>query len=454
MRSTQPPQGLPGLPPAALIGGYIFVGLLPLLIAWIGDAGDQPFQRALSAGLVMIGFSLMLVQFVLSGRFERVSGKVGIDVTMRFHQLAAWVVLVFIVAHPLLYPVGRLPDDPAGAWRMLVGMFTSGGLRTGVIAWFGLLILVFMGIFRDRLPISYEIWRLSHGVAAVAIAALALDHTRAVGTHSRSGVLAWFWIAMTAVAIGSVAFVYAVKPFIKAGRPYKVVSNRRIADKTWEIVVEPERAEAEIPPHLAGQFAWLNLGHKPFSLTEHPFSITTPPSARPQIGFAIKESGDFTNHIGGIKAGTRAYLDGPHGSFTTVGRESGAVIMIAGGVGLAPMVGILSDLIDKKYPNPVHLIYGNRIESQIMYREKLDAAAAEIDLRTDYVLAEPPDGWTGKTGNLTPDILRSCLPADRMPTNGLYLICGPSGMMTAVEQALIDMGVPTDRIIAERFKYD
>ncbi|WP_366653873.1 ferric reductase-like transmembrane domain-containing protein [Fodinicurvata sp. EGI_FJ10296] len=469
MPSTQAPRHLPGLSPAALIGGYFLLGILPLIIAWFGDAGDQPILRALSGGLVMVAFSLMLVQFVLSGRFERVSGKVGIDVTMRFHQLAAWIVLGFIVAHPLLYPLARLPDNPAGAWAMLVGMVSSTGLRTGVVAWVLLIVLVVMAIFRDRLGVGYEAWRLSHGVGAVAIAVLALDHTLAVGTHSGSGLLAWYWMAMTAVAVGSVLFVYGVKPVIKARRPYRVVSNRRIADRTWEVVVEPEHADGRIPVHAPGQFAWLNLGHKPYSLTEHPFSIATPPSALPRIGFAIKESGDFTSRIGEIATGTRAFLDGPHGSFTTTGRDrpvdgrapegaaqsadSAGLVMIAGGVGLAPMAGILAHLVDTNYPLPVHLIYGNRLESQIMYRDRLEQAAAVLDMRVDLVLSEPPEGWTGKVGNLTPDVLRACLP-DALPRDTLYLVCGPAMMMTVVEDALVGMGVPGDRIVAERFKYD
>ena len=55
------------------------------------------FWRELSSGLVMVGFAMLLAQFLLSGRFRQISGRVGIDLTMRFHQLAAVTVLAFIV---------------------------------------------------------------------------------------------------------------------------------------------------------------------------------------------------------------------------------------------------------------------------------------------------------------------------------------------------------------------
>lgn len=60
----------------------------------------------------MVGYTMALVQFVLSGRFEWISDRSGIDRTMRFHQVAAWAILVFILAHPLLYAVPRFTPDP------------------------------------------------------------------------------------------------------------------------------------------------------------------------------------------------------------------------------------------------------------------------------------------------------------------------------------------------------
>ena len=88
-------------------------------------------------------------------------------------------------------------------------------------------------------------------------------------------------------------------------RPYRVVANRQVADRTWELVVNPEHGAPL--DFLAGQFVWLNLGHAPFSLTEHPFSISSAPADRPAIKFTIKHSGDFTNRIGEIPVGERAW---------------------------------------------------------------------------------------------------------------------------------------------------
>lgn len=447
-KSGQAP--LLGLPPAALLPIYVAIALLPLALSWLQGLEPRAFWRELSGGLAMVGFAMMLVQFVLSGRFERVSGKTGIDFTMRFHQLAAWSVLLFVLVHPFLYAAPRLWTDPFAAIAQLQRMFSSEGLRSGVIAWWLLVLMVPMAVWRDRLPIGYEIWRLSHGVAALLIALLGLHHTLRVGTHAADPVLATVWILLGLVAVASLVFVYGVKPFLKARAPYVVVTNKKVADRMWEVAVAP--ASGEAIDFRAGQFAWVNFGHAAWSLTEHPFSISSAPHERPRIAFTIKESGDFTNHIGEIGLGSRAYLDGPHGSFTMAGREAAGVVLIAGGVGLAPIMGILRDLHARAFHGPVHLIYGNRVASQILYRDELRAMSETLDLALHLVLSEPPPGWTGRTGEITGEILRGCLEhADR---HWPHFVCGPIPMMDSVERSLAELGVPAAAIVAERFRYD
>lgn len=448
--AVAPPRRV--IPPAALVVAYLAICLAPLALA---AAQGLPFRsvfRELSGGLVMVGYAMMLVQFVLSGRFEAISGGVGIDRTMRFHQVAAWAILAFVLVHPLLYAAPRLYPDPLDALTSLNRMFSSAGLRTGVIAWWLTILVVLLAVFRDRLPFRYEWWRLSHGLGAAAIALFGTHHTLRVGTYSADAWLAGFWIVATAIAVASLLHVYAVKPLLKMRAPYSVVGNRKVADRTWEVTVAPDGGEAV--DFAAGQFAWLNLGHSPFSLTEHPFSISSAPSARPRVSFAIKESGDFTNRIGEIAVGTRAWLDGPHGNFTMAGRAPTGLVFIAGGVGFAPVMGILRDLAAKRYPHPVRLLYGNRVVTQILYADEIAALATTLDFKPMLLLSEPPPGWSGAVGEPTPDRVRDYVASLGDDGTWLYFVCGPVPMIVSVERALIESGIPRARIVSERFKYE
>lgn len=456
MRDANPGLGgkrqiLRGLSGTALLVLYLGIALAPLLLALIAGKPARNAWREFSAGLAMMGFAMLLMEFVLSGRFRGISGRVGIDVTMRVHQLAALGVLLFLLVHPFLYAVPRLSPDPMRAVAVVQGMFTMEWYRSGVIAWVLLLLLVPMGIFRDRLPFRYELWRASHGLGAALIAGFGLHHTLAVGAHSADRLLAAFWIALAGLAILALLFVYVAKPLMQLGRPYRVVANRQVADRTWELVVRPERG-APID-FLAGQFAWLNLGHAPFSLTEHPFSISSAPADRPDIKFTIKQSGDFTNRIGEIPVGERAWLDGPHGHFVVADPRPERMAFIAGGVGFAPVMGILRQLRAERWPGRLLLVYGNRLATQILYLEELESMAAELPLDLKLVLSEPPPGWRGPVGELSPAMLDACLdPLER--DRWTYFVCGPPPMMNSVERSLLSFGVPGRQIIAERFKYD
>ena len=161
----------------------------------------------------------------------------------------------------------------------------------------------------------------------------------------------------------------------------------------------------------------------------------------------IKELGDFTRGVGDIKPGTTAYLDGPYGSLAIEGRTEPGVALIAGGVGLAPLLGILRQMRLTGDPRKVRLVYGNRKADQIAFRDELDMADVT------YVLSEPPEGWTGETGYIDGALLdRVFAPQDFK--EWLFVVCGPSVMMDIVETHLIKRGTPSDRILSERFDYD
>lgn len=449
--TSQPDRVLRGLSGVALLGLYVVVALSPLLLALLAGKPARNFWRELSAGLAMLGFAMLMLEFVLSGRFGRLSGRVGIDVTMRVHQLAALGILLFLLVHPFLYAVPRLSPDPMRAVSFLQSMFSSPWYRSGVIAWIVLLALVPMGIFRDRLPFRYEIWRASHGLGAALVAGFGLHHTLTVGSHSADRWLAAYWGVLTALAFLALAYVYIVKPLTQFRRPYRVVANRPVADRTWEVVVMPEHDKSV--DFLAGQFAWLNLRPHPFSLTEHPFSISSAPADRPRLAFTIKQSGDFTNRIGEIAPGTRAWLDGPHGHFVIPGGTHAGFAFIAGGVGFAPVMSILRQLRAERWQGPLCLIYGNRIESQILYRDELEAMRGEMNLDLQLILSEPSREWHGLTGELSTATLAACLD-ESWRQRWTYFVCGPPGMMNSVEHSLLHFGVPGRQIIAERFKYE
>lgn len=386
------------------------------------------------------------MEFVLSGRFKSVSNSVGMDVTMRLHQVMARTALGFALLHPFLYQ-GTLSGGqrPWDLTRQLTITTDFSALSTGVAAYLLLPSLVLLAVGRTQLDYKYETWRLIHGMSALLIALLLLHHTVYAGRYGSQPAMTWVWLAMTGVAVGSLLYVYLLVPLRDRVRAWKVTSVTQLTPKQWEVTLKPDGHSGL--SYKAGQFAWLNLGHSSFSMKENPFSICSAPGGGPEISFMIKELDDFTRTIGQIKAGTVSYVDGPYGTLSVDGRTEPGVALIAGGVGLAPLLGILRQMRLSGDPRKVRLVYGNRLVDQIAYREELGAQDVY------YVLSDPPETWHGETGFIDAALINRIF-SDQELHDWVFVMCGPTIMMDTVEDHLIEKGTPSHRILTERFDYD
>jgi predicted ferric reductase len=358
----------------------------------------------------------------------------------------ARIALGFAILHPFLYrgtPSGG--QRPWDSTRQLVITTDISDLSTGIAAYLILPSLVLLAIGRTKLDYKYETWRLMHGVGALLIAALLLHHTVYAGRYGSQLVMNGVWLAMTAASVGSLCYVYLLVPLRGKARAWHVTSVRRLTPKQWELTVAPDNHLGLV--YKAGQFVWLNVGHSAFSMKENPFSISSAPGAGPQISFMIKELGDFTQVIGQIKPGTVTYLDGPYGSMSVEGRTEPGVALIAGGVGLAPLLGILRQMRLTGDPRKVKLIYGNRSVDQIAYREELGPEDVTL------VLSEQPETWQGETGFINAALLDRVFSREEF-REWAFVLCGPTIMMDIVEDHLVKRDTPPHRILSERFDYD
>ena len=441
----------PSFPSAILLAVYVLMALAPLALAYMQGFPRRNFSDELSSALAMVAFAMLLMEFVLSGRFKSISGSTGIDLTMRFHQLIARTLTAFILIHPFLYstPLKHpLTWDTTG--QLTLGL-SAASITTGIHGWVLLASLVIFAIFRDQLPYRYETWRLSHGLGAVLIAIFGAHHAIDAGRYSGHPYLTAFWLAMLGLAVFTLLYVYLITPLRQLRHPYRVVSVKQVALRTWDLKIEP-KSGAGID-FAAGQFVWLTLDRSPFAITEHPFSISSSPADRPTIGFTIKEVGDFTKNIGSMPVGARAYVDGSHGNLTLKGRSGAGIAFIAGGVGLAPIMSILRQLRVENDSRPLKLIYGNRIVEQIMYQNELDEMKDSLGIEIHHILSEPPDDWTGAVGRLDEAVLQRYLCFEGHAC-WLYVVCGPAPMIDDVEGSLERLGVPLGQIVSEKFSYD
>ena len=221
------------------------------------------------------------------------------------------------------------------------------------------------------------------------------------------------WIGLTIFWIGLLLYVRIVKPLFMLRRPYRVLEVRKERGDTSTLVMQPEgHSGFRFSP---GQFGWLSVWQSPFRITAHPFSFSSSAEAVDgRVEMSIRNLGDFTSTIHNVPAGQRVYLDGPYGAFT-IGNPADMHVLIAGGVGITPMMSMIRTLADRGDKRPVILIYGSKDWESITFRDELDALAARLDLKVIHVLAKPPAGWTGEQGHISAEVFKRHLPRP-MPT--------------------------------------
>ena len=145
----------------------------------------------------------------------------------------------------------------------------------------------------------------------------------------------------------------------------------------------------------------------PFKITAHPFSFSSSAAvADGHVEMSIRKLGDFTSADSQVPVGRRVYLDGPYGAFT-IGNPADMHVLIAGGVGITPMMSMIRTLADQGDKRPVILLYGSKDWDSITFREELEELEARLDLTVVHVLENPPAGWTGERGFINAEVFKA-----------------------------------------------
>ena len=172
-----------------------------------------------------------------------------------------------------------------------------------------------------------------------------------------------------------------------------------------------------------------------------------------------------------VKPGTRIEVMKPEGRFYTPTdpENKKQYFLFGAGSGITPLMSILRTVLEHEPMSTVFLQYGNRNEDSIIFKDKLDELEKKYkgQLVVEHILSQPKlekvgglrglfskgkASWTGATGRVDGNAVRRLLKANPLRNQPAeYFICGPAGMIDAVETALLGQGVNAKNIHSERF---
>jgi predicted ferric reductase len=424
---------------------YLLFILAPLFALLAGShPPTRDFWTEFSVALGYSGLAMMGLQFGLTARFRYVTEPWGEDVIYHFHRQISLVAVGLVVAHPVILVV--VQPELLALSNMLEAPLSA---HLALLSIFSVIALVVTALWRATLNLKYETWHLTHIALAVVAITAGVVHMVGSSFYLTDPWKQFLWIGLTIFWIGLLLYVRIVKPLFMLRRPYRVSEVRQERGETITLVMQPEgHPGLHFNP---GQFGWLMVWGSPFKITGHPFSFSSSAAAKGgRVEMSIRNLGDFTKEIQRVPVGKRVYLDGPYGAFT-IGNPADMHVLIAGGVGVTPMMSMIRTLADRGDKRPVILLYGSKDRESITFCEELEVLKARLDLTVVHVLANPPAGWTGEQGFIDAEMFKRHLPPPY--SDHEYFICGPGVMMDAIEKALSEMGVPMAKYHSERYSF-
>jgi ferredoxin-NADP reductase len=199
--------------------------------------------------------------------------------------------------------------------------------------------------------------------------------------------------------------------------------------------------------YLPGQFMFITLGRGEAQMTKH-FTISSSPTEA-HLEMTKRLTGHpFSDALAALEPGDEVMIEGPHGSFTFNGVYS-KVGLLSGGIGITPLRSMIRYSTDKRLDTKIALLYSNRTEDEIAFRDDLDSMHKQNpNLDVMYTLTGPSQTWKGATGRISEEMLVKFVP-DFMER--VFFTSGPRKMVEAMISSLKNLSVPQQQIKWEYF---
>ena len=189
------------------------------------------------------------------------------------------------------------------------------------------------------------------------------------------------------------------------------------------------------------------------------YSMSTSPHSDTAIGVTVKrvEGGLVSNYLNdNVKIGDFLEVLEPLGNFFLVpdADTTRHIVLFAAGSGITPMISIAKSVLKMELNSRVTLIYGNRSEDSIIFKQKLEELEAQYGKRlgVQHLLSNSSELWVGHKGRISQGIaIRLLKEADTDFDKDNFYLCGPVGMMEDIIAALGIYNVSKERIHKENF---
>jgi len=426
---------------------WFVVGLLGAVLGvmWVRHGGlAQDPVLAIGQVTAIAGTYAALVGVLLASRAPWLDQVFGSDELRRVHGLLGFASVWAIGAHVVTSTIAFAGNDIARVVDTLVDLVrTVPGMLGAVVAMALLVLVAVTSMQAARRRASYETF---HGVHLYVYLALAFGylHQLTIGTDFVGDPLAtWLWISL---------YVAAFAPLLIHRVAAPIALTLRHRPRVEAIVPEAQGVfslyvggrDLDRLAVRSGQFFVVRALTLRDWLHGHPFSISAAPNGD-HLRFTVKELGEGTRELRALRVGTPLMLEGPYGSVHGARRSGRKLLLIAGGIGVAPIRAMAESFAYG--PGEVEFIYRTRDVGDAALVAELQALARERGFSLHVVTGRRADGRR-RPDPLRPEAIRGLVP-DAGERD--VFLCGPDGLIDRTRRGLLGLGVPPDRIHLEAF---
>ncbi|MCL0104507.1 FAD/NAD(P)-binding protein [Dehalococcoidia bacterium] len=191
----------------------------------------------------------------------------------------------------------------------------------------------------------------------------------------------------------------------------------------------------------SGQFGEYSV----FGVGEATFCISSSPTRRDHLEFALQRVGKVTNALHRLGVGAEIGFRGPYGNGFPLDLLQGKnLVFVGGGIGLAPLRSLIWNVLDNrdKYSD-IDIIYGARSPADLCFKYDLDAWSNNETVNMVTTVDRGDESWKGREG-FVPQVLEEVAPAAE---NAIAIVCGPPIMIRFTFPVLEKLGFTPEQMV-------
>jgi ferredoxin-NADP reductase len=181
------------------------------------------------------------------------------------------------------------------------------------------------------------------------------------------------------------------------------------------------------------------------------YSISSAPHTQGYLEISVKRLGLVSNALHGLmRPGASMFVKVPLGAFTYPAGDDRPLLLLAGGIGITPLISMLRHGIATDPTRPITLLYSARTEEELAFRDELEfAALRHPQVQICFAATSGNPGPALYPGRLDENLLRTMAPD---LASSIALMCGPPQMIEAMRSTLARLGMPAPQIRFELFQ--